>query len=208
MDFKANKDSLNRELEKFLSMLEDLLPRYSALLRKKNISKLELTELGEIEHYLIEVNAKISSIKGKLEEDLFGELQSLVQKTARLRREMHALARDHARRPHVCRLRTGGVSRMTICFVVQGVGTKARSKENAAVARVALTMFCNNGLPLRLFDRCERLVVPRSCVCRGYTSTAFAGRPGRDSAMLLCILEGGRWRGEAPPFHYLAQCKP
>ena len=35
----------------------------------------------------------------ELEEDLFAELQSLVQKTARLRREMHARARDDARRP-------------------------------------------------------------------------------------------------------------
>ncbi len=83
MDFKANKESLNRELEKFLTMLEELLPRYSSLLRKKNISKLELTELGDIEHYLIEVNAKISSIKGKLEDDLFGHSLDIYYKLKR-----------------------------------------------------------------------------------------------------------------------------
>jgi hypothetical protein len=97
MDFKANKDSLNRELEKFLSMLEELLPRYSALLRKKNISKTELTELGEIEHYLIEVNAKISSIKGKLEEDLFGhslDIYYKLKRKARLGDEIAAAKLD------------------------------------------------------------------------------------------------------------------
>lgn len=72
MDFRANKDALNKELEHFISLLEEMLPRYSVLLRKSDISSLELKELGEIEHFLIEVNAKISIIKGKLEQDLFG----------------------------------------------------------------------------------------------------------------------------------------
>lgn len=71
-DFKQNKAALNRELERFMTILDDLLPRYSLLLDKDNISSSELTELGEIEHYLIEVNAKISTIKNMLEQDLFG----------------------------------------------------------------------------------------------------------------------------------------
>lgn len=71
-DFKQNKEALNYELRQFQTILDELLPRYALLLEKKNISKDELTELGEIEHYLIEVNAKITAIKEMLEEDLFG----------------------------------------------------------------------------------------------------------------------------------------
>lgn len=70
--FKQNKAALNKELDKFINTLNELLPRYSALLNQDNISKEELEELGEIEHFLIEVNNKISEIKSKLEQDLFG----------------------------------------------------------------------------------------------------------------------------------------
>lgn len=72
VDFKENKDALNRELEQFISILNELLPRYTQLLRKRNISPKELKELGDIEHFLIEVNSKISEIKSMLEQDLFG----------------------------------------------------------------------------------------------------------------------------------------
>ncbi len=71
-DFKSNKDLLNKELERFTTILDELLPYYSSLLKKENLSNLELTELGEIEHFLIEVNGKISAIKNSLEQDLFG----------------------------------------------------------------------------------------------------------------------------------------
>jgi len=72
MDFRANKDALNKELEHFISLLEKMLPHYAVLLRKSDITAIELKELGDIEHFLIDVNAKISVIKGKLEQDLFG----------------------------------------------------------------------------------------------------------------------------------------
>lgn len=71
-DFKQNKEELNRELKRFMAILDELLPRYSLLLEKKNISPEEVTELGDIEHYLIEVNSRISGIKSMLEQDLFG----------------------------------------------------------------------------------------------------------------------------------------
>lgn len=71
-DFKQNKIALNYELEQFKSILDELLPRYSLLLKKDNLTKKELKELGDIEHYLIEVNSKITAIKEMLEEDLFG----------------------------------------------------------------------------------------------------------------------------------------
>lgn len=72
-DFQQNKEALNRELNKFHTILDELLPRYSLLLEKQNITNTELAELGELEHYLIEVNAKISVIKKMLDKDLFGQ---------------------------------------------------------------------------------------------------------------------------------------
>jgi hypothetical protein len=71
-DFQQNKDALNRELEQFINKLNEVLPRYSALLSKRDVSSEELSELGELEHFLIEVNYKISEIKHRLEQDLFG----------------------------------------------------------------------------------------------------------------------------------------
>ena len=71
-DFEQHKRALNKELERFMHLLDELLPRYASLLKKTNISQKELTELGDIEHYLIEVNAKISAINNMLKEDLFG----------------------------------------------------------------------------------------------------------------------------------------
>lgn len=71
-NFSENKDDLNRELEQFIHTLSTLLPRYSLLLKKKNLLPDELKELGEIEHFLIEINGKITAIKNMLEHDLFG----------------------------------------------------------------------------------------------------------------------------------------
>ena len=42
------------------------------LLKKININASELKELGELEHFLIEINAKITEIKNMLDHDLFG----------------------------------------------------------------------------------------------------------------------------------------
>lgn len=72
MNFRQNKDALNRELEQFIATLNELLPRYSKLLRKPVLSNDELGELGDIEYFLLEVNTKISEIKNILEHDLFG----------------------------------------------------------------------------------------------------------------------------------------
>lgn len=72
VNFRQNKDDLNRELEQFISTLNELLPRYSHLLQKATISSEEISELGDIEHFLIEVNSKITEIKNMLEQDLFG----------------------------------------------------------------------------------------------------------------------------------------
>ncbi len=72
MKFKDKRDQMNKELERFISTLNEMLPRYSELLRHDNLSSQELTELGEMEYFLIEVNAKIAEIKKLLDHDLFG----------------------------------------------------------------------------------------------------------------------------------------
>jgi len=80
MSFKKHKQLLNQELDRFNSLLGEILPRYVMLVRKEDCSDEELTELGEIEHYLIEVNSKIASIKNRLDQDLFGETMDLYYK--------------------------------------------------------------------------------------------------------------------------------
>jgi hypothetical protein len=71
-DFSENKDEINKELTQFLRTLSEVLPRYSFLMKKIGINPVELKELGELEYFLIEINAKITAIKNMLEHDLFG----------------------------------------------------------------------------------------------------------------------------------------
>ena len=71
-DFGDNKQELDEELDRFITLLNQLLPHYHSLLKKDTLDNAELNRLGEIEHYLIGVNSKIMEIKGKLEQDLFG----------------------------------------------------------------------------------------------------------------------------------------
>ena len=73
MEFDKHKELLNKELDHFTRMISDILPRYLELMRKTDISDEENKELGELEHFLIEVNSKIADIKTKLDHDLFGE---------------------------------------------------------------------------------------------------------------------------------------
>lgn len=72
MGFKEQQAAIQRELDRFIDMLGILLPRYSRLLKRNDLSEAELQELGEIEHFLIGVNGRITEIKQILEEDVFG----------------------------------------------------------------------------------------------------------------------------------------
>lgn len=81
MNLEDHKKLLYRELDQFNSILGEILPRYIALMKKKNASFQEEKELGDIEHFLIEINAKIAEIKTKLDQDLFGETMNLYYKT-------------------------------------------------------------------------------------------------------------------------------
>ena len=72
-DFKRQQGELDKELERFIELLNQLLPKYNSLLKKENLDKNELVRLGEIEAYLLSVNSKIMKIKGELEQNLFGK---------------------------------------------------------------------------------------------------------------------------------------
>lgn len=73
MEFEHHKRLLNKELDQFNLILSEILPRYIELMKKDGIEDSELKELGELEHFLIEINGKIAAIKTKLDHDLFGE---------------------------------------------------------------------------------------------------------------------------------------
>lgn len=72
MDFKSFQEALNKELDQFTKLLNVSLPRYTELIKKQNISNVELKELGDLEYFLIEINAKITDLKKQLDHDLFG----------------------------------------------------------------------------------------------------------------------------------------
>ena len=80
MDFNQNKKTLSRELEQFSGILNELLPRYTELINKSKINTIELKELGEIEHFLLDVTAKITEIKDMLDQNLFGHSLDLYYK--------------------------------------------------------------------------------------------------------------------------------
>ncbi len=72
MGFKEQQAAIQKELDRFIDLLGVLLPRYSKLLKSKDLTDDELNELGEIEHFLIGVNGRIGEIKNILEQDVFG----------------------------------------------------------------------------------------------------------------------------------------
>lgn len=80
MGFKEQQAAIQRELDRFIDLLGVLLPRYSKLLKRKNLTEEELHELGELEHFLIGVNGRISEIKQVLEQDVYGHSLDLYYK--------------------------------------------------------------------------------------------------------------------------------
>lgn len=94
MDFHQNKNSINIELEKFISILNELVPRYAVLVQKREISQIERKELGDMEHLLIELNSKITGLKNLLDEHLYGHSFDLYYKYKRLANSGDALAEE------------------------------------------------------------------------------------------------------------------
>lgn len=72
MNNKTFQEEINKELDRFIDLLNTALPRYTELVKKNNITSIELDELGELEYFLIQINGKIADLKKKIEHDLFG----------------------------------------------------------------------------------------------------------------------------------------
>jgi hypothetical protein len=72
-NFQEQQGALDKELERFIELLDQLLPKYQFLLKKDQLDQVELVRLGEIEIYLLSLNSKIMKIKGELEQNLFGK---------------------------------------------------------------------------------------------------------------------------------------
>jgi hypothetical protein len=100
MDFNQSKNAINQELDQFLFALNQLLPRYSYLVNKDFIDPIELKELGEIEHFLIEVNSKIRDIKNRLDQNLFGHSLDLYYKYKEAAKKGDVLAQNKMERLH------------------------------------------------------------------------------------------------------------
>lgn len=83
MDYKAYQDDLNSELNQFVNLLKVTLPRYSELVKKNNMTKVELAELGELEYLLLDINSKLREIKKQLDHDLFGQSLDVYYKLKR-----------------------------------------------------------------------------------------------------------------------------
>jgi len=80
MGLDQSKNRIEAELNLFISQLNDLLLRYDYLVGKADLSKDELKELGEVEYLLLDLNAKISSIKSDLDQHLFGNFLDIYYK--------------------------------------------------------------------------------------------------------------------------------
>lgn len=71
-EFDNDKDRMKDEMDKFIAQLNTILPRYSFLLKQEELSDDDISELGEIEYFLIEISGKIHQAKRMLDNDLFG----------------------------------------------------------------------------------------------------------------------------------------
>jgi hypothetical protein len=73
MGLKEQQAAIQRELDRFIDLIELMLPRYHKLLDSENLSEDDLQELGELEHFLIGVAARVTDLKQILDQDVFGQ---------------------------------------------------------------------------------------------------------------------------------------
>ncbi len=69
-----SNEKINKELAQFLGSLNLILPRFLELSKKSVLNDEEKFEIGEIEHNLIGINAKISELKNSLDHALYGHV--------------------------------------------------------------------------------------------------------------------------------------
>jgi hypothetical protein len=71
-NLKETQQKMNYEMEQFTSIIQQLLPKYIALVEKPTLSLQETYELGEIEYSLVEINDKLNCIREQITRNLFG----------------------------------------------------------------------------------------------------------------------------------------
>ncbi len=80
MTLREQQAAIQKELDRFVELLKVVQPRHALLLKKEDLNELETKELGDLEYFLMEVNAQIAVIKQRLENELFGRgLQTYYQ---------------------------------------------------------------------------------------------------------------------------------
>lgn len=114
MGFKEQQAAIQRELDRFIDLLGVLLPRYSGLLKRTDLSEKELNELGEIEHFLIGVTARVTEIQQLLEQDVFGHSLNLYYKL----KEQASMGDENAHRK-MLKLRDTFTESMKIGGIIQ-----------------------------------------------------------------------------------------
>jgi hypothetical protein len=72
MGFNEQRLAIQRELDRITHEMNVLIPRYTLLLKRANLSQDELEELGEMEHFLFGLTNQISEMKAQLEHDVYG----------------------------------------------------------------------------------------------------------------------------------------
>lgn len=94
MTLREQTAAIQKELDRFVELLKVVQPRHAFLLSKDNLNDEEITELGDLEYFLMEVNAQIATIKSRLENELFGRGLQVYYHTKKLA----ALGNENAKR--------------------------------------------------------------------------------------------------------------
>ena len=68
----VNNENLLRHLSNLELALTDVIPKYLELVARDKLNKQELTELGELEYFLMEIDSRIKQITQMLEQQLYG----------------------------------------------------------------------------------------------------------------------------------------
>lgn len=80
MESNVNHESLQRHLRNLEQEMYEVIHRYIALMMKENPEKKDLSDLGELEYFLIAMDARIRHISYILEQELFGtSMERLLQ---------------------------------------------------------------------------------------------------------------------------------
>lgn len=72
MKSNVNNENLLRHLSNLERALTEVIPKYLELVGKDKLNKQELSELGELEYFLMDIDSRIKHITQMLEQQLYG----------------------------------------------------------------------------------------------------------------------------------------